>query len=312
MEINFGASAPYTLGVEEEFQFVDPSSHALVPVIEAVLAARNAAGLTASSVTSELSASCLETRSPIFGTAAELAKELLRLRQRVRDLVQKCWATLAAAGAHPFSDATAPPLTEDQRYRRVEEQMGWTARMQAIYGLHVHIAVPSVKHAIQAANVLSRYVPLFVAPSANSRFWRGSDTRLSSVRIKIFGLVLHSELPPRFRYWEDFEDYVDALVGAGSVPDYSWCWWDTRPHPRLATVELWAPDIQTEAARTASLAALTQCLVVTAFVRSSEDPLFTEENKWRAVRQVLTPACTTSLPARVPLPTAWRDIWSKY
>jgi carboxylate-amine ligase len=287
MEINFGASAPYTLGVEEEFQLVDPSSHALVPVIEAVLAARNAAGLTASSVTSELSASCVETRSPIFGTAAELAKELPRLRRRIRDLVQECGATLAAAGAHPFSDATAQPITEDQRYRRVEEQMGWTARMQAIYGLHVHTAVPSVEHAIQAANVLSRYVPLFVALSANSPFWRGSDTRLSSVRIKIFGLVPRSGLPPRFRYWEDFEDYVNALVGAGSIPDYSWCWWDTRPHPRLGTVELRAPDIQTEAARTASLAALTQCLVVTAFEHSSEDPLFTEENKWRAVRHGL-------------------------
>ena len=287
MEIKFGTSAPYTVGVEEEFQLIDPLSRALVPIIDAVLVARDAAGLSASSVTSELSASCLEVRSSIFGTVAGLAKELPGLRRRVRDLVEECGAQLAAAGTHPFSDATAQPITGEERYRRVEEKMGWAARMQAIYGLHIHVAVPSAEHAIRAVSVLSRHVPLFVALSGNSPFWRGSDTRLSSTRVEVFGLVPRSGLSPPFRCWEDFENYVDALIGAGSIPDYSWCWWDARPHPMLGPVELRAPDAQTETARTASLAALTQCLVATADEQSSEDPLFTEENKWRAVRHGL-------------------------
>src|ERR687898_1110711 len=168
MEINFGASAPYTVGVEEEFQLVDPETFALVPAIEAVLTVRDAVGIPASFVSSELSASCLEVRSPVYGTVAELARELPVLRRRVRDLVERCGARLAAAGTHPFSDATAQQITGAKRYHRVEEEMGWTARMQAIYGLHIHVAVPDEEYAIRAVAALSRYVPIFVALSANS------------------------------------------------------------------------------------------------------------------------------------------------
>ena len=284
METNFGASAPYTVGVEEELQLVDPASLALVPAIDAVLAARHTAELPEDSIASELSASCVEVRSPAYGTVAELGAKLPTLRRRVRDLVEGCGARLAAAGAHPFSEATAQEITGKERYRRVDKEMGWPARMQAIYGLHVHVAVPDEERAIQAVAALSRNVPLFIALSANSPFWAGADTRLASVRTKVFGLVPRTGLPPAFRAWEDFEAYVDALVAAGSIPDYSLCWWDARPHPRLGTVELRAPDAQTESSRIASLAALTQCLVVTADEYPPEDPLFTEENKWRATR----------------------------
>jgi carboxylate-amine ligase len=284
MDLHFGASAPYTVGVEEEFQLVAPSSFALVPAIEDVLAAPDAVGLSAGSIASELTASCLEARSPICSTVAELASALPALRRKVRGLVEKNEVRLAAAGTHPFSDAIAQPITAGERYRRVEEEMGWAARMQAIYGLHVHVAVPDEEHAIRAMNALSRHVPLFVALSANSPFWRGADTRLSSTRSKIFGLVPRSGLPPRFDSWGDFEGYVDSLVGAGTIPDYTWCWWDARPHPRLGTVELRALDAQTDVAWTAALAALAQCLVATAGEYPPEDPLLTEENKWRATR----------------------------
>src|SRR5918992_1389764 len=284
METNFGASAPYTVGVEEEHQLVDPTSLALVPAIDAVLAARDAAGRPEDFVGSELSASCVEVRTTAQGTVAELAAELPALRERVRALVEGCGARLAAAGAHPFSEATAQRITDKERYRRVDREMGWPARMQAIYGLHVHVAVPDEEHAIRAVAALSRYVPLFVALSANSPFWAGSDTRLASVRTKVFGLMPRTGLPPAFRAWEDFEGYVEALVAAGSIPDYSLCWWDARPHPRLGTVELRAPDAQPESWRLASLAALAQGPVATADEHPPENPLFTEENKWRAAR----------------------------
>ncbi len=104
------------------------------------------------------------------------------------------------------------------------------------------------------------------------------------MRAKVFALVPRSGLPPAFREWEDFEGYVDTLVGAGTIPDYSWCWWDVRPHPRLGTVELRAPDSQTDVARTASLAALAQCIVATAADHQPEDRLLTQENKWSATR----------------------------
>src|SRR5919199_1593354 len=198
METNFGATPAYTVGVEEEFQLVDPVSRELVPAIDAVLAARDAAELPADAVASELSASCVEMRSAIYGTVADLAAELPILRRRLQSLAEGCGASLAAAGSHPFSEPTAQPTTAKERYREVDREMGWTAWMQAIYGLHVHVAVPDAQSAILAVNALSRHVPLFVALSANSPFWGGMDTRLSSVRVKVFELVPHSGLPPDF------------------------------------------------------------------------------------------------------------------
>ncbi len=284
MERNFGDTAPYTVGIEEEFQLVDPTSLALVPAIDAILAARESSELPEDSIASELSASCVELRSPVYNTVAELAAELPSLRRRLRDLVEGCGARLAAAGAHPFSKATAQQITGKERYRKVDKELGWPARMQAIYGLHVHVAVSDEERAIQAVAAISRYVPLFVALSANSPFWESEDTRLVSARTKVFGLMPRSDLPPPFRAWEDFERYVEAQVAAGSIPDYSLCWWDVRPHPRLGTVELRSPDVQTESNRSASLAALAQCIVATADEHPLEDPLFTAENKWRAIR----------------------------
>jgi glutamate---cysteine ligase / carboxylate-amine ligase len=287
METNFGETSAYTVGVEEEFQLIDPTSLALIPAIDAVLAARETTGLPPDSIASELSASCVEARSPIYGAVAGLAKELPILRRKVSDLAEGCGARLAAAGTHPFSESTEQKITAKERYRRVEEEMGWTAWMQSIYGLHIHVAVPDEERAIRAVAALTRHVPLFVALSANSPYWAGRDTRLASVRVKIFNLVPRSGLPPRFRSWEDFEGYVEALVRAGSIPDYSLCWWDVRPHPRLGTVELRSPDMQTDPARTTSLTALAQCLVATAEEHAPEDSLYIEENKWRAARHGL-------------------------
>lgn len=284
MEINFGGSVPYSVGVEEEFQLLDPSSFALTPAINDVLDAREGSGFSPETVGSELSASCLEMRSPVYDTVAELATELPELRRKVRDLVEGCGTRLASAGTHPFSESTEQRITGKKRYRKVEEEMGWTARMQAIYGLHIHVAVPDAERAIRAVSALARHVPLFVALSANSPFWNGADTRLASTRIKVFGLVPRSGLPPMFHTWEDFENHVDTLVRAGSVPDYTLCWWDARPHPKLGTVELRAPDVQTDAHHTASLAALAQCLVATTEDYTPEDPRLTAENKWRATR----------------------------
>src|ERR671916_262788 len=282
MQSGFGATAPYTIGVEEEFQLVDPGSRGLTPAVEEVLAAGDGSRL----ITSELSRSCVEMLSPIFATVADLASELPGLRREVRDLARSRGVEIVAAGAHPFSEPTEQPLTGGDHNRRVEEEMGWVARTQAIYGLHIHVAVPDGDTAILAVNALARHVPLLVALSANSPFWRGFDTRLASTRIKIFEMFPRSGLPPAFRNWEDFEDHIEALVASGSIPDYSWCWWDARPHQKFGTVELRSPDVQTDASYTAAIVALVQCLVVEAAAGEAPltDPVYNSENKWRAVR----------------------------
>ncbi|MDP8946177.1 MAG: YbdK family carboxylate-amine ligase, partial [Actinomycetota bacterium] len=214
MESGFGATAPYTVGVEEEFQLVDPASRGLTPAVDEVLAAGDGSRL----ITSELSRSCVEMLSPIFASAADLARELPGLRREVRDLARRSGVEIVAAGAHPFSEPTEQPLTGGDRNRRVEEEMGWVARTQAIFGLHVHVAVPDGNAAILAVNALARHVPLLAALSANSPFWRGFDTRLASTRTKIFEMFPRSGLPPVFQSWEDFENHIEALVASGSIP----------------------------------------------------------------------------------------------
>src|SRR5918993_1421210 len=285
MDEGFGATAPYTVGVEEEFQLVDPASRGLIPAVDEVLAAGEGSRL----ITSELSRSCVEMLSPIFASASDLARELPGLRREVRDLARSRGVEIVGAGAHPFSEPTEQPLTSGAHNLRVEEEMGWVARTQAIYGLHVHVAVPDGEAAIRAMNMLAGYVPLIVALSNNSPFWRGSDTRLGSTRIKVFEMFPRSGLPPDFRSWEDFEDHIGALVASGAIPDYSWCWWDARPHQKFGTVELRSPDVQTDASYTAALVALVQCLVVNAAAEEVPpmDPVYAGENKWRAVRYAM-------------------------
>ncbi len=299
MKDAFGAGPPHTVGVEEEFQLVDPVSRALVPAVDGVISAGNGTNL----VTSELSRSCVEMVSPVFETVAELADSLPGLRREVAGMARENGAEIVAAGTHPFSDPTEQPLAEGAHNARIEEEMGWVARTQAIYGLHVHVAVPDGEAAIRAVNALARRVPLLVALSANSPFWRGSDTRLSSTRVKIFEMFPRSGLPPAFHGWEDFDRHVETLIASGSIPDYSWCWWDARPHLKFGTVELRAPDVQTDASHTAALVALVQCLVASADDRAPEDPLFIAENKWRAVRHGMDAtfydfAAQKSVPAR--------------
>jgi glutamate---cysteine ligase / carboxylate-amine ligase len=126
-----------------------------------------------------------------------------------------------------------------------------------------------------------------VALSANFPFWNGMDTGFASARVKVRDASPRSGLPPTFRSWEEFEGYAEALVAMGNIPDYSWFWWDVRPHPRHGTVELRVPDVQAEPDYAVALAALTQCLVATAEDYAPEDARYVSENKWRAIRRGL-------------------------
>jgi carboxylate-amine ligase len=283
MDKRFGSGRPYTVGVEEEFQLVDPSTRELVPAVGDVLAVSDTVGL----LVPELFQSCVETVSPVFSDVAELARQLPSLRREAAYCCRLAGVGFIASGLHPFSESFAQEFTEGERYGRMEVELGYLARLQIIYAQHVHVAVPDAEAAIRATNALLRHVPLFVALSANSPFWRGRDTGFASARVKIRDASPRSGLPPTFRNWEEFEGYAGALVAMGNIPDWTWFWWDARPHPRNGTVELRVPDVQADAAYAASLAALAQCLVVTADDHAPEDARFVSENKWRAIRRGL-------------------------
>src|SRR5918998_525923 len=284
MQNRFGTTSSYTVGVEEEFQLVAPSTLQLTPAVEDVIGASpdGSEGLA-----QELFQDCLEMRTPVFSTVAELARDLPTLRRHAAKAAKGAGVRIAASGLHPISDPFSQRFTRGERYERMEEELGGLARLQIIYALHVHVGVPDAEAAIRATNALLRHVPLLTALSANSPFWNGMDTGFASARVKIRDASPRSGLPPTFHSWEEFENYTDALVAMGNIPDFSWFWWDARPHPRYGTVELRVPDAQAEIGYVVALAALTQCLVATAEDYPPEDARFVSENKWRAIRRGL-------------------------
>ncbi len=289
MPIDFKGSAGYTLGVEEELCIVDATSGELVPRIEEVMA-RLPDGLS-ESVSYELFQSVLEIKSPVCSTVGELEESLKGLRNRVGSWTAACGASLACAGTHPFSRYVDQKITDQRRYKHVIETLRWVAEREVIFGQHVHVSVPGPEEAIVAHNRLSEQAPLLLALSANSPFWQGRETGFESTRVKIFETFPRGGLPPAFGSYREFEEYVELMVEAGAMDDYTFCWWDVRPHPNIGTIELRVLDAQTSLATASALTALTQCIVARAL--EEDGPLLPYarelalENKWRAARHGL-------------------------
>ncbi|WP_053058020.1 glutamate--cysteine ligase [Rubrobacter aplysinae] len=282
-------SRGYSLGVEEELCLVDATSGELVPRIEEVMS--RLPGELSEAVSYELFQSVLETKTPACATVAETERHLRSLRNRVGSWTAACGASLAAVGTHPFSRYAEQKITAQERYEYVIETLRWVAEREVIFGQHVHVAVPGPEEAILAHNRLSEQAPLLLALSANSPFWQGMDTGFESSRVKIFETFPRAGLPPAFGSYEEFEGYVDLMVEAGAMDDYTFCWWDIRPHPKMGTIELRILDAQTSLTAASALTALTQCMVARAL--AEEGPLvpydreLAQENKWRASRHGL-------------------------
>jgi carboxylate-amine ligase len=293
MEQNFGRSAPFSLGVEEEFQILNAESHELVSRIDEILPALE--GEEAEKrVKAELLQSVVEVATGVAATVDEAMEELRGLRTRLREVVGERNAVIASAGTHPFSRYEHQEVTDQPRYLDLIESMRWVAERELIFGLHVHVGLDSPEKAIACANGMRTYLPELLALSANSPFWQGRATGLASTRVKVFEPFPRAGLPPAFASYEEFELLVDRGIKTNSFEDYTYIWWDLRPHPRLGTIELRICDAQTRIDSVAAIVALTQSLVATmaaAFDRG--EPPVTEqitliaENKWRAARHGL-------------------------
>ena len=182
-------------------------------------------------------------------------------------------------------------MTDRPRYLELLEDMRWVAERELIFGLHVHVGVDSPDTAIACANAVRTFLPELLAFSVNSPFWQARPTGLASTRTKVFEAFPRSGLPPAFSSYEEFELLVERGIKTNSFPDYTYIWWDLRPHPRLGTIELRICDAQTRIDSVAALVALTQSLVATlaASFEAGDKPAIqpitlVDENKWRAAR----------------------------
>jgi glutamate---cysteine ligase / carboxylate-amine ligase len=290
ISINFGQSAPFSLGVEEEFQLLHEESYELVSRFDEVAEA----AAHERRIRAELLQSVIEVATHVAGSVAEAIEDARGLRATLRDAAAERGAVIASAGTHPFSRWEHQEVTDRERYRALMEEMRWVAEREVIFGLHVHVGLASADEAIAVLNGLRTYLPELLALSANSPFWLGRDTGLASTRTKLFEAFPRSGLPPAFGSFEEFELLVERGVRSGSFPDYTHIWWDARPHPKLGTLEVRICDAQTRLESVTGLVALVQSLVATLaedFERGAKPQVqpvtLVAENKWRAARDGL-------------------------
>ncbi|MEX0815969.1 MAG: carboxylate-amine ligase [Gaiellales bacterium] len=311
LDHKFGDSDPFTLGVEEEYMLLDPRSFDLVHHVDTMLTAVQN-GEFIERIGPELMQSVLEISTPVCHTAGDVDRELRRLRTYVTELARGEELRVGSAGTHPFSLFERQRITARDRYRNLVDQLQYIARRELIFGLHVHVAVDDCEKAIQVMSALLVHLPDLLALSANSPFWRGESTGLSSSRQMVFAAFPRSGPPPRFRDYSDYAEVVGQLEKTGCIADYTHIWWDIRPHPRFGTIEVRVMDAVSRVEDTVALAAYIQSLVKLysdRYTVGQELPsyhrILTTENKWLAARYGLeAPLMDLSTGRRNRVPVA--------
>jgi glutamate---cysteine ligase / carboxylate-amine ligase len=258
MEHRFSGT-PFTIGIEEELMLVDPERLVLSQGIETILSDVGKDGV--GDVKPELMQSVLEIATEPCADLGQAADQLRDLRQRVAVSARRHGMLVAAAGTHPTALWEEQLIVERPRYRQLAEELGWIARQELIFGTHVHVGVVGADKAIYIADGVRRHIPLMLALSANSPLWRGEATGMMSSRTPIFRCFPRVGVPPHYGSWEIFSRRVELMMKAGVIPDYTYLWWDVRPHPNLGTVEVRAFDQQTRLEDTIALAALAISLI---------------------------------------------------
>jgi len=289
MEHRFGGPR-YTVGIEEELMILDAGSLDLASAIDSILGEDPPAG----QIKPELLESVLEIATTPCRGIDQAGAELGELRELAARRAAAAGLRIGASGTHPFARWEDQRVVRDDRYRGLIRSLGFVARQELVFGMHVHVGTGGAEETIHIANNLRPYVPLLIALSANSPLWRGEPTGLMSSRVPIFRAFPRVGLPPRFASWEDFESRVEFLVSGGIIEDYTYLWYDVRPHPRLGTIEIRAMDSQTRVEHTLALAALVLSLVkrLTEGFQAGEemvDPPWEvlDENRWLAARHGL-------------------------
>ena len=291
----FEGSTDFTVGLEEEFALLDPTSLGLAPRFEEVRDSARADPVLSESVAGELISSEIEIRS---GKGADFAAALSAQRDRRRRLfalAAEHGVGLAATGTHPWSDYREQRIIDTEHYRRVEDGLRYVAWRNNTFSLHVHVGVRGADRAVLVCDRLRPVLPVLLAISANSPFLDGRDSGLHSARSQIFTKSFpRCGVPDAFGSWRSFADYVDFLVRTRSIVEYTQVWWSVRPHFSFGTVEVRICDAQMTATESEALAALIVACVAQA-ARDHDDGVpfaelprrLIEENVWRAVRHGL-------------------------
>ena len=298
-----------TIGIEEEYQVVDPESGELRSFITQFIE-NGRMVMIEREIKPELHQSMVEMGTPVCDTPAQAMEELLRQRQFIIKLAEEKGLAIVAAATHPFSHWSDQQVTPFPRYRGVLEEMQVLAQRLLIFGMHIHIGLDDPDFAIDTMNVVRYMLPHLLALSTSSPFWAGRKTGLKSYRAVIFEDFPRSGIPDVFRNRAEYDGLVSTLVNTGCMPDSSKIWWDVRPHHTYPTLEFRTCDICTRVDEAIAIAALCQALVLWHWKLRQRNITFRvyrrdliTENKWRAARygldgKLIDFGKKTELPAR--------------
>ena len=283
---------PFTLGIEEELMLLDAETLDLKSGIEEILAA--VPPEFEACVKPELFQSVLEIATTPCADITEAASELAELRSFVAGIAGEHGMLLGAAATHPFALCDDQRIVQRQRYTDLAAELSFIADRELIFGTHVHVGISSPDEAIYVADGIRRYLPLLLALSANSPFWEGRRTGMQSARTPVFRAFPRSGVPPHYGSWEIFSGRVGQMIRSGAIDDYTYLWWDVRPHPDLGTVETRIFDQSTRLEDTAAFAALTVSLAHRyASLFDAGEPLV--EQPWELIDDNKVRACVRGM-----------------
>ncbi len=279
-----------TIGIEEEYQIVDPETRELKSFITQFLDGDHSV-LRHLELKPELHQSVVEVGTQPWQTIQEARADLVGLRRQVADYAQGQGARIAAAGTHPFSSWQTQEITQQDRYQGIVQDMQDLARQMLIFGMHVHVGIEEPDQVIDTMNVLRYFTPHILALSSSSPLQEGRDTGLKSYRSALFKRFPRTGLPVDFASHSEYKNFVEVLVQTGSIPDASKIYWDVRPHHKYPTLEFRICDLCTDVDDAICCAALFQALALKHYKMRVDNISFrryplamVEENKWRAVR----------------------------
>jgi carboxylate-amine ligase len=279
----------FTIGIEEEYQIIDPETRELKSFVQEFL--EQGRLVLKDQIKAEQLQSQIEVGSKICHSIAEARDELGHLRRTVRNMAHANGLVIAAASTHPFSRWTDQEVTPNERYAKHQSEMAELARRLLVFGMHVHVGIEDKDLMIDVMDQARYFLPHLLALSTSSPFWHGRETGLKSYRSVVFGALPRTGPPPEFTSWHEHQQFVDTLVRTRCIEDATRIWWDIRPHPKFPTLEFRVCDLGTRLDDAICLASLILALVAKLVLLRERNQSWRryrhhliEENKWRAVR----------------------------
>ncbi len=279
----------FTLGIEEEFQTIDPDTRELRSHMSKIV--ENGKITLLEQVKAEMHESVVEVGTNICQNIHEARTEVLHLRRQVIELAGNVGLRIGAAGTHPFSRWQDQPITPDARYDKIVEELQEAARSNLVFGMHVHVGIENRDIGVYMMNALRYFLPHLFALSTNSPFWEGRETGYKSFRTKVFERFPRTGIPGYYNSASDYDEFVQLLVKTGCIDNGKKIWWDLRLHPFFDTIEYRICDMMMRPDETIAVAAVMQALVAKIYKLKRQNLNFRlyrsaliKENKWRAAR----------------------------